>query len=164
MKTRLFTLALVLFSGALFLTSCEKSGCTDANACNYDSDAKNDDGSCRYNRDVLLFSQSANLDIFATFTPAATFYFDEYTVESCHASDIHQVRLRVKNVLSDTLSIDCNVVMQTDAFTQHWTYHYVVNKLAPGAIDSVGVISTDITSIEGKEFDFPGTYTTTIFD
>lgn len=154
----------MIIAGTFFFSSCEKSGCTDSSACNYDDGAKKDDGSCRYNRDVKLFSQAVNLDEFGTSTPAATFYFDQYDVESCYASDVHQVRLMVKNILTDTISIDCKVVMQTDAFTEHWNYDYVVSKLAPGEIDSVGVVSSDPTSIEGKEFDFPGIYTDTIHD
>ncbi|MBN2681100.1 MAG: hypothetical protein JXR58_01205 [Bacteroidales bacterium] len=164
MNTKFLIISLIVLSGTFFFTSCEKSGCTDPNACNYDADAKKDDGSCRYNRDVKIFSQTKNLEIFATSTPAATFYFDEYNVESCYANDVHQVRLKVKNILTDTISIDCTVVMQTDAFTQHWSYDYTVSKLAPGATDSVGVITTNPTSIEGKEFDFPGIYTVTIHD
>ncbi|UTW63856.1 DUF4625 domain-containing protein [bacterium SCSIO 12741] len=37
-----------LLSATLVLSACKKEGCTDANATNYDADAKTDDGSCTY--------------------------------------------------------------------------------------------------------------------
>ena len=162
MKNILFFTGILLISSLFTLTSCEKSGCTDPNACNYDGDAKDDDGSCRYNRDVWTFTQKVNLNEFATSNPVAEFSFSQYTVESCYADDITEVRLMVENTTTDTISIECEVVMQEDAFTQYWSYDYVVSHLAPGAIDTVGMISTDPTPIEGKEFDFPGIYTVTI--
>ena len=42
---------MILFIGimsVLSLTGCQKEGCTDANANNYDPDAKKNDGSCLY--------------------------------------------------------------------------------------------------------------------
>lgn len=162
MKTINLLLIIVTASVITILSSCGKSGCRDQNACNYDPDATKDNQSCKYNQDVPIASQTVNLDKFATSTPFAEFEFSQVKVESCHVPDVTEVRLQVKNVTSDTVSISCEIVMQLDAFTQYWTYNYSVNHLPPGAIDDVGVISTDPTAIEGKEFDFPGIYTTTI--
>mgnify|MGYP000291567565 CR=1 FL=1 len=44
MKTALFLVATILLGA----TSCQKEGCTDANATNYSDEAKKDDGSCVY--------------------------------------------------------------------------------------------------------------------
>ncbi|GAB4281927.1 MAG: hypothetical protein Kow0068_06450 [Marinilabiliales bacterium] len=147
---------------SLAYTSCRKTGCTDPLACNYDSEAHKDNGSCKYDRETLLYTQTVNLDDFATTNHVAEFKFEQYDIENCTNPSTSEVRLYVKNIYSDTISIDCDVVMQDDAFTQYWTYHYVGNYLAPGAIDTVGIVSTDSTPIEGKEFDFPGIYTVDI--
>ena len=51
MKNSMQIFSVILFTTLLiFLNSCEKeeSGCTDATACNFDSSATEDDGSCEY--------------------------------------------------------------------------------------------------------------------
>jgi hypothetical protein len=51
-----FFLAAMLFS--LFaVTSCSKQGCTSVNSCNYDADAKKDDGTC-INKGLVTFWQN----------------------------------------------------------------------------------------------------------
>lgn len=156
-------LFLLVLSFSITFISCRKNGCTDSLACNYDSEAHKDNGSCKYDRSTELYTQSVNLDEFATSNPVAEFTFTQYEVENCTDPTTTEVNLLVKNLLTDTISIECEVVMQEDAFTQYWSYNYTVNKLAPGMTDTVGVISTDPTSIEGQEFDFPGIYTVTIY-
>lgn len=48
-KVNFILVALLMgIAGTLTLTSCQKEGCTDPNANNYDPDAKNSDGSCLY--------------------------------------------------------------------------------------------------------------------
>ena len=47
MKTRLLMLA-PLIAGIVYLSGCQKDGCTDVNATNYDADASDDDGTCVY--------------------------------------------------------------------------------------------------------------------
>ncbi len=51
MKTTKMKIGTLLLGAALTMTavSCKKEGCTDAAAINYDSKAKKDDGSCKYN-------------------------------------------------------------------------------------------------------------------
>lgn len=39
----------------LFSTSCKKEGCLDANATNYDSEVKKDDGSCTYEASAVFW-------------------------------------------------------------------------------------------------------------
>ena len=38
----------LLFSCSVTLVSCNKPGCTDVNAINYDSTANDEDGTCQY--------------------------------------------------------------------------------------------------------------------
>ena len=52
-------------------------GCTDPNACNYDSNAGFDDGSCIYNCIGCTDSQACNYDAFATQDDGSCLYYDE---------------------------------------------------------------------------------------
>ena len=56
-----------LFLGVLVLStttfvSCKKEGCTDKDSGNYDSEAKDDDGSCRYEGSVQFWYNQATSD------------------------------------------------------------------------------------------------------
>ncbi len=48
MKRKLFLLSLIAFVLALVIAGCQREGCTDPKATNYDSDAKKDNGTCVY--------------------------------------------------------------------------------------------------------------------
>ena len=48
MKRKLFLLSLIAFVLALVIAGCQREGCTDSKATNYDPDAKNDNGTCVY--------------------------------------------------------------------------------------------------------------------
>lgn len=48
MKRKLFLLSLIAFVLALVIAGCQREGCTDSKATNYDSDAKKDNGTCVY--------------------------------------------------------------------------------------------------------------------
>ena len=52
-------------------------GCTDPNACNYDSNAGYDDGSCIYDRIGCTDQEACNYDDFATQDDGSCEYFDE---------------------------------------------------------------------------------------
>jgi hypothetical protein len=52
--------ASMLFIGTSTLTSCAKQGCTDSTANNYDADAKEDDGTCTYDRDAFIGTYSVS--------------------------------------------------------------------------------------------------------
>lgn len=54
MKTTTVKLSVMLLAGALTLTaaSCNRKGCTDESAINFDDKAKKDDGSCEYPEDA----------------------------------------------------------------------------------------------------------------
>jgi len=47
------SLLLILVLSVLF-TSCDKTGCTDTNARNFDDKAESDDGNCKYNTDPFI--------------------------------------------------------------------------------------------------------------
>jgi hypothetical protein len=48
MKRKIFLLSLVAFVLMLAIAGCQREGCTDPKATNYDSDAKKDNGTCVY--------------------------------------------------------------------------------------------------------------------
>lgn len=54
MKTQLILFALLsfMFTGCCWFGGCD--GCTDPTACNYDPDAKDDDGTCNYGCNEIL--------------------------------------------------------------------------------------------------------------
>ena len=66
MKTKNLLIIAFMIIGAISISSCaKKTGCTDANATNFDSDAKKDDGSCTYKGQLIFwwkkpFSDTAN--------------------------------------------------------------------------------------------------------
>ncbi len=51
MRTKLF-ISIAIVAGTFAFSGCQKEGCTDSNAINYDENAKKDDGSCVYNTDT----------------------------------------------------------------------------------------------------------------
>jgi len=51
----------VIFS-SVFLQSCKKEGCTNQDSINYDSSAKSDDGSCKYESTVVFWYGEATSD------------------------------------------------------------------------------------------------------
>ena len=48
-------LLLVLAVGMLAITSCKKEGCIEADAVNYDTEAKKDNGTCTYEGNVVIW-------------------------------------------------------------------------------------------------------------
>ena len=74
-------LGIVFIGIVLMLTSCEKNGCMDDKATNYDEEAENDDESCEYLNAVLtIYSDSArtrNLVDQMTSTPITIYVNDE---------------------------------------------------------------------------------------
>ncbi len=48
MKRKLFLFSLITFVLALAIAGCQREGCTDPKATNYDPDAKKDNGTCVY--------------------------------------------------------------------------------------------------------------------
>jgi len=141
------------------VTGCKfikKSGCTDSEAGNYDSNAKDDDGSCCYNRDVDVFSKMLLFDEFATSNHVAKFYFDQVTIESCDDLDKTEIRLNIENITSDTITFTFNVEMQANITTTVWSVNGQVNHLPPGDTLYYGVVSTKPFNIESHDLVFTG--------
>jgi hypothetical protein len=159
MKTlvKIFAIITVVF----FATSCVKSGCTDPDAGNYDSEAENDDGSCCYNRTLDVFTQTAVLDEFATNDPVAKFIFTQSVTESCSAEDVSEIYLKVVSLVSQTVSFNFNVEMNEGLTNTIWYHEGDVNYLQPFDTLEYGLISTNPTNIEGMTFDFTGIWDVT---
>lgn len=63
MKTKLFIMAVTAATFAI--SGCQKDGCTDPDATNYDAEAKDDDGSCAYPGVMLHFHSKMGTADFA---------------------------------------------------------------------------------------------------
>jgi hypothetical protein len=67
--TKIFLLTFLL--GVLAITSCQKKGCTDTSATNYDSDAKDDDGTCTFIPIITLIgNDTVKVTVGGTYTDA----------------------------------------------------------------------------------------------
>ncbi len=61
----------------LFVSSCRKKGCTDADASNYSTSAKKDDGTCRYEgSNVFWVSDTSAQRMLSDTIQSLTIYFD----------------------------------------------------------------------------------------
>ncbi|MEI6879913.1 MAG: hypothetical protein WCK82_01040 [Bacteroidota bacterium] len=70
-----------------FVSGCGKSGCTDANAVNFESGAKKDDGSCTYKGNVVFwYGKTTAASLAAIGSTALTYYVDSKLVGSGAAS------------------------------------------------------------------------------
>ena len=71
----------------LIFDSCKKEGCTNADADNYDSSAKKDDGSCTYSGEMVLwYNITTSVDMAIDGITSLTYYVDGSVVGSSDAS------------------------------------------------------------------------------
>ncbi len=71
----------------LTFNSCKKEGCTNADADNFDSAAKKDDGSCTYTGEVVLwYNSTTSDDLDFDGITTLTYYVDGVVVGSSSAS------------------------------------------------------------------------------
>ena len=77
-------LSITLFLGiGLLFTSCKKEGCTDADAQNYNSEAKKDDGTCTFEaKHVVWYGETAANALVADGATSLTYYVDGQIVGS----------------------------------------------------------------------------------
>lgn len=76
----------VILSTTTFV-GCKKEGCTDINATNYDSEAKDDDGSCRFEGSVQFwYNQATSENLLDDGSASLTFSVDGEVIGSYAAS------------------------------------------------------------------------------
>jgi len=69
------------------LSSCKKEGCIDADATNYNADAKKDDGTCSYEGNVVIwYGETAANALVADGATSLTYYVDGAIVGSSAAN------------------------------------------------------------------------------
>ena len=77
---KLLSLSLI-FSGTMLFSSCEKEGCTNPAAENYDMDAETSDGSCTYSVDVVFwFNEETSLALQGAGVDNLKFFLNEESV------------------------------------------------------------------------------------
>jgi hypothetical protein len=85
-KIKFLSLTLLISSMALF-NSCAKEGCTDGDAKNYNVDAKKDDGTCKYEGEVVFWYNKATSDfLVADDAINLTYYVDGVIIGSSATS------------------------------------------------------------------------------
>ncbi len=77
----------LIFLGAIITTSCRKKGCTDPNSTSFNSKAKKDDGTCKYQGEtVFWYSQTTADSLLVNGATNLTFYVDGQVVGSTATS------------------------------------------------------------------------------
>lgn len=85
-KFRYISITLLL-AALTFLTGCAKEGCTDNDATNYSTDAKKDNGTCRFEgRMVFWMNQATSTFLLNDGAVSLTYYLDGEVVGSAAAS------------------------------------------------------------------------------
>jgi hypothetical protein len=83
MKSTKIILPSVLIAFLTIISSCKKEGCIDKNGTNYSSEAKKDDGTCKYEgRAVLWYGQTTSTELQNDGATSLTFYVDGQVVGS----------------------------------------------------------------------------------
>jgi len=77
-----------MLMGVLAFTGCKREGCTDRDSAAYDPDAKNDDGSCQYQGEIVFWYDQATADYLTNIcvSTSLTYYVDGQVVGSSAAS------------------------------------------------------------------------------
>jgi len=87
MKSINFLTVGLLIVGTTFFSSCKKEGCTDPDSTTYNEDAKDDDGSCLYEGEaVLWYGESASTGLVNDGATTLTYYVDGEIVGSSAAT------------------------------------------------------------------------------
>jgi len=130
--SRLF-LATITLSLGLFSVSCQKEGCTDQTATNYDSDAKKDDGSCDYadSEGTLMFHIHSKVgsEDFA--------YETTYTDENGRSYEFTRVQFYLSEIHAHNATGEVptgNEVIIVDPAVEM----YNLGEIAPGSYTSYG--------------------------
>ena len=93
------------------ISSCNKDGCTDCNATNYDVSANKDDGSCKYLNESRLGMYVVSDSII---DPFQTIFYSSYKIEIKHNKCMPSEMLisnfgDIKNSLKDPITIVCEI-------------------------------------------------------
>jgi hypothetical protein len=79
-------IVLMLSVTALFVSSCRKPGCIDADATNYSASAKKSDGSCTYSESLIFWQDQTTAQSWSGVATTLYYYVDGQLVGSSAAN------------------------------------------------------------------------------
>lgn len=88
MKTKMLMLALIV-AGSIAFTGCKKEGCTDPDATNYDDGAKNDDGNCQYQGEIVFWYDEQTSDSLIADNATALKIYVDNQIEGSYATSVY---------------------------------------------------------------------------
>jgi hypothetical protein len=120
-------LSLIILSLITMITSCKKEGCTDSKALNYDSKAKDDDGTCEYAFTRFLGTYNMNDTLSADGGP----YYQSHTVViTGNSSSPDEIKILLESGVSLTAEISDNTFVipnQPAGFSSYFGNGYLTD-------------------------------------
>lgn len=75
MKKSVLYFVLIFITSGVFLSSCAVEGCTDAEAENFNEDAKKDDGTCQFQGSIVFWYDKATSEALVSVNSIALAYY-----------------------------------------------------------------------------------------